>query len=91
LDSRIESRADGFFCVCEQNYFLKVHCSFPEDVARKCLPKGYQGVGGQSGEKPAGKRSANFLRLAPCASRQLSLASNPESRPAALVMVVTDF
>ena len=42
-------------------------------------------------EKTAGKRNANFLRVASCASLELSLASNPESRPAALVMVVTDF
>jgi hypothetical protein len=41
--------------------------------------------------KVAGKRNANFLRLGSCASLQLSLASKSESRPAALVMVVTDF
>ena len=38
-----------------------------------------------------GKWSANFLPWASCASAQDSLASNPESRPAKLVMVVTDF
>ncbi len=41
--------------------------------------------------KVSGNSIANFLRLPSCASCNLSLASNPESRPATLVMVVTDF
>jgi hypothetical protein len=41
--------------------------------------------------KVAGKPSANYLRSPSCETLGISLASNTESRPARLVMVVTDF
>jgi hypothetical protein len=41
--------------------------------------------------KVAGKPSANYLRPPSCETPEISLASNTESRPARLVMVVTDF
>jgi hypothetical protein len=46
------------------------------------------------GRQPAtwgGKWGANFLLFGTCETPAVCLASKPESRPAALVMVVTDF